>query len=139
MSLICPGPVVSEILEHTTGKMNVKESSEVRMSTERCTDMVSRAMKHKVDELWIADQPLLAVTFMMEYTPWIGRQIGTRLIGRTLPLPLHPSALPLSLYLSIFPCDKNLNSTFILFLYLIIDRTFSFQNVKREFRGYVFS
>ena len=83
VSIICPGPVVSEILEHTTGKMNVKESSEVRMPTERCTDLISRAMKHKVDELWISDQPLLAVTFMMEYTPWIGRQIMTKFAGMT--------------------------------------------------------
>ena len=80
VSLLCPGPVVSEILEHTTGKMNVKES-EARMPTERCTDLISRAMKHKVDELWISDQPLLLVTYMMEYTPWLGRQIMTKFAG----------------------------------------------------------
>ena len=146
VSLLCPGPVVSEILEHTTGKMNQKESREVRMPTERCTDLISRAMKHKVDELWISDQPLLAVTYMMVYTPWLGRQIMTKFAGISsspTPIPIPtPGITPTP---TLNPYTFYRHSFHYPYLNVIVMsscpmcRTFSFENVVREYRRYVLS
>ena len=76
VSLMCLGPIVSEILEHVVRDDTSKvEEGESRMPTARCTDLIARGMYHKIDELWISDQPLLFVTFLNTYTPWIGRQL----------------------------------------------------------------
>jgi short-subunit dehydrogenase len=82
VSLMCLGPVVSEILDHVVkADATKKEESESRMPTDRCTDLIARGMYHKVDELWISDQPLLFVTFLNTYAPWIGRQLLKYKVG----------------------------------------------------------
>ena len=81
VSLMCMGPVVSDILLHVVKDPNsAGEDASVKMETSRCTGLMARGMFHKIDELWIADQPLLAITFIMQYLPWTGRQLF-KLVG----------------------------------------------------------
>jgi short-subunit dehydrogenase len=82
VSLICPGPVVSELLGHVVRDAETKaDDGSTRMPTERCTDLMARGIHHKIDELWISDQPLLGITFLNVYFPWVGRQLFTRFVG----------------------------------------------------------
>ena len=79
---MCLGPVVSEILDHVVKDEASKvEVVENRMPTDRCTDLIARGMFHKIDELWISDQPLLFVTYVNTYAPWIGRQLLKYKVG----------------------------------------------------------
>jgi hypothetical protein len=43
------------------------------METSRCTDLIAKGMFFKVDEMWISDQPFLAMTYLAVYAPWITR------------------------------------------------------------------
>jgi hypothetical protein len=51
------------------------------MPTARCSHLIAKAMHYKFDEVWIAQQPFLLVTYIMVYMPWFGRQILTNVLG----------------------------------------------------------
>ena len=60
---------MSEITEHAVkgegkDKEEYETENEVKMSTERCTDLILRAMHHKFDEVWLSTQPFLAITYV---------------------------------------------------------------------------
>lgn len=86
--LVCPGPVVSEISKHSIKGVEAEKtgqkyetSAEVRMTTERSTDLMVKAVKYKFDEVWISKQPFLAITYLNVYCPWLSRQLFKNLIG----------------------------------------------------------
>jgi dehydrogenase/reductase SDR family protein 7 len=86
--VVCPGPVKSEIVENAirgdtsslTGKQ-VYEQDENIMTTERCTQLILKALHYKYDEVWLSDQPFLAITYLSVYAPWITRQLMKHFIG----------------------------------------------------------
>ena len=43
------------------------------MSTERCAELMAIGIANQLDEIWISDQPILAVTYMAQYMPTIAR------------------------------------------------------------------
>ena len=45
------------------------------MTTLRCVDLMLRGMAHRVEEMWISDQPFLTFTYLSTYAPWVSRQI----------------------------------------------------------------
>jgi hypothetical protein len=51
------------------------QSEGKKMATERCTNLIAKGMYHKVDEMWISDQPFLLFTYMNVYAPWLTRQM----------------------------------------------------------------
>ena len=51
------------------------------MSVERCSHLIAKGIYNRVDEMWIARQPMLLMTYINIYAPWCGRQLMTRLIG----------------------------------------------------------
>ena len=51
------------------------------MSTERCSYLIAKGIYNKVDEMWIGRQPVLLMTYVNIYAPWLGRQLMTHLIG----------------------------------------------------------
>lgn len=51
------------------------------MSTARCTELMVRGMYHNTQEMWIAKQPFMLLTYMAVYMPWVGRQIMTNIVG----------------------------------------------------------
>jgi len=76
VSLVCPGPVESEIHTKTLRNPNNPTADEgVKMTTLRCVELMLRGMYHKVDEMWISDQPILLFTYLNTYAPWVSRQL----------------------------------------------------------------
>jgi dehydrogenase/reductase SDR family protein 7 len=79
---VCPGPVVSEITAKSMRSPGVIISDEPgKMETQRCTDLVMKALHWGLDEIWVAKQPVLLVTYLNVYTPWFMRQAFTKFIG----------------------------------------------------------
>ena len=82
IQIVCPGPVESEISIKAIRGENTKVSTEEkRMPTARCTHLMARGMKWRLDEIWISNQPYLALTYLHTYMPFISRQLFKRLIG----------------------------------------------------------
>ena len=84
--MVCPGPVVSEISDHSIKGVGAEDrkyetSADVRMTTERSTDLMVKAVKYKFDEVWISAQPFLAITYISVYCPWFSRQLFKHVIG----------------------------------------------------------
>jgi dehydrogenase/reductase SDR family protein 7 len=71
---ILPGPVESEITEKAIKDGKGSEDSK-KMTTARCTELVAKAMHHRLEESWISEMPVLGYTYLAEYTPWVFRQI----------------------------------------------------------------
>ncbi len=84
--LVCPGPVVSEITEHAVkgeGKddKEYKTENEVKMSTQRCSDLTLKALRYKFDEVWVSTQPFLAITYISQYAPGISKFLFKHVFG----------------------------------------------------------
>lgn len=76
VSIVCPGPVESEIHLTTYRKQDTPPAPEgKKMSTLRCIELVMRGLYYKVDEMWISDQPFLFFTYLNVYFPWVSRQL----------------------------------------------------------------
>lgn len=86
VTLLCPGPVFSNLLETAfTGKAGEElkgemESSEKRMSTARCAELCALAIANGLDEAWIALNPVLLFTYMFQYFPNLSR-VGSKRMG----------------------------------------------------------
>ncbi len=99
ISLICPGPVYSEMyskLKEERGESLSMVSTivinrvfllthsfhQIPMSTERCSELTIKGLYHNFDELWIAEQPILAIAYIHEHFPRIGRTFISKLIAK---------------------------------------------------------
>ena len=51
------------------------------MSASRATYLMTKGIYHKVQEMWIAEQPFLFFTYMNTYMPWTARQFNTYIFG----------------------------------------------------------
>ncbi|XP_015903470.1 dehydrogenase/reductase SDR family member 7 [Parasteatoda tepidariorum] len=75
VTIACPGPVFSRITDRcVTGKVgevygHVQQSSDKKMKTERCSELMVTAIANKLDECWITFQPLLVVLYLAQYIP----------------------------------------------------------------------
>lgn len=83
IQLVCPGPVESEITVHAvrTSVVSGAQREEKKMPTSRCTHLMARAMKWRLDEIWISNQPFLTVAFLNSYFPFTSRQLFKNIIG----------------------------------------------------------
>lgn len=82
IQIVCPGPVESEISIHAIrAKDGIPSKKEEKMPTSRCTHLMARAMKWRLDEVWISKQPYLAITYLNTYFPFTSRQFFKHLIG----------------------------------------------------------
>ncbi|XP_028677277.1 dehydrogenase/reductase SDR family member 7 isoform X1 [Erpetoichthys calabaricus] len=87
ISNVLPGPVQSDIVQNAfteeLGKrVPVMTDQSYKMSTQRCVRLILVAMANNLEEVWIADQPFLAVQYLWQYTPtwarWITSKLGKR-------------------------------------------------------------
>ena len=82
VQIVCPGPVVSEIMKSAIRAEGTKSSvEEKKMPTARCTHLMAKGMKWRLDEIWISNQPFLAIAYLNTYMPFVSRQIFKHLIG----------------------------------------------------------
>jgi dehydrogenase/reductase SDR family protein 7 len=96
VSLICPGPVNSEIFSKiiqgniahnysdgssaATSKHNEVDGKN-NMATNRCTYLTLKGLYYGFDEMWVTGQPFLAVCYLYDHAPWLGRQLMKYLLG----------------------------------------------------------
>lgn len=88
ITMVCPGPVVSEIIERAyTTTLHKKWSGghtndSKRMATSRCAFLMSIAMANALDEVWIAKQPFLLYYYAMQYMPSVTRSLFPRIMTK---------------------------------------------------------
>ncbi|XP_071080075.1 dehydrogenase/reductase SDR family member 7-like [Haliotis cracherodii] len=88
ITMVCPGPVFSDALkaafteERGEGLGVEMRSSENRMATDRCAQLIAVAMSNSLDEVWVSRNPELTYCYLFQYFPAIARKIGVRL-GQT--------------------------------------------------------
>ena len=79
VTMICPGPVHTEITSHFVGKgaeaPNASDQNDGRLSATRCAQLVTRAIAHKLPESWISHNPILLFTYS-SYAPTLSAFIG---------------------------------------------------------------
>lgn len=86
---LCPGPVFSNLLdiaftEEVGKKTELKmETTDKRMETTRCAELSAIAIANKLDEAWIALNPVLFFTYMYQYCPVVARIVG-RMMGKKI-------------------------------------------------------
>lgn len=82
VSIICPGPVESEISEKTLRNPNLPKQHEGRkMATDRCTSLILKGLFHDQNELWISEHPFLLFTYLAQYAPGLARWYGSEVAG----------------------------------------------------------
>lgn len=82
VTIICPGPVESEIAQHTIRDPNNPVGEEgAKMPTERCTYLTAKAMHYGMMEAWISDQPFLLLTYLMQYVPTPTKMLFNKVLG----------------------------------------------------------
>uniref|UniRef100_A0A6G1SDQ7 Dehydrogenase/reductase SDR family member 7 n=1 Tax=Aceria tosichella TaxID=561515 RepID=A0A6G1SDQ7_9ACAR len=87
VTLLCPGPVHSRILESSYTEqpgVQVNQShapDSRRMSTERCAKLCLTAIVNRVNVAWISIQPALVCCYIAQYMPNVLVFIYTRFIG----------------------------------------------------------
>ncbi|MCJ8731076.1 hypothetical protein PDJAM_G00191720 [Pangasius djambal] len=86
ISTICPGPVVSQIVQNAFTEQVDKAVSKAgdqsyKMSTEHCVRLILAGLSNRVKEMWIAQQPFLLFFYLWQYTPTLAGYI-TNLLGR---------------------------------------------------------
>src|SRR2546422_98990 len=82
--MVCPGPVFSRVSERAftghQGEVFGKGHAETskRMATSRCAHLMAVSIANKLDEAWIAIQPVLALHYLSQYLPSVARSIIPR-------------------------------------------------------------
>lgn len=74
VTLVCPGPVRSEITLHAFvdkpgAKLGVDEDNSTRMTAERCAHLMAAGMWARLPEVWLSPQPVLLFTYIGQYMP----------------------------------------------------------------------
>lgn len=74
VTLVCPGPVRSEITLHAFvdkpgAKLGVDEDNSTRMTAERCAHLMAAGMWARLPEVWLSPQPVLLFTYLGQYAP----------------------------------------------------------------------
>lgn len=84
VTIICPGPIQKSTSASLPNTSVQKSGQEKRMSVTRCVELTVIAISHGLKEVWISDQPILAVMYVMQYIPTLGHylmgKIGPRRI-----------------------------------------------------------
>jgi len=90
VTLICPGPVFSQLYRQAATNSADKslnremESTEKRMPAQRCAYLSCVAIANQVSETWIAPQPILLSAYVIQYAPVLGRWIFKKFGARQM-------------------------------------------------------
>ncbi|TRY55263.1 hypothetical protein DNTS_015743 [Danionella cerebrum] len=76
ISNICPGPVVSSVVQNAfteeLGKSVASAGDQThKMTVERCVQLTLVGLANRIKEMWIADQPFLLFCYLWQYTPTV--------------------------------------------------------------------
>lgn len=83
VTLLCPGPVESEIGKHYHANPSLPkvEEKQKKMDTSRCTSLVTKSLYYRLSETWISQQPFLTFTYVAAYLPPVYRFVFNNLVG----------------------------------------------------------
>ena len=45
------------------------------MSTDRCAELMAIAIINRIDQSWMALQPILLIHYLSQYMPWLARKL----------------------------------------------------------------
>lgn len=80
VTVVCPGPIETSNNSGVKTSEN-KGSPEKRVSSERCAELTIVAASHGLKEVWISNQPVLAVMYLVQYMPTIGYWLMDKIGG----------------------------------------------------------
>ena len=83
VTLVCPGPVDSDITRNFFGAklgaaVDVSKDESRRMTGGRCAELMAAAAYHRLPEVWLSNQPILAFVYIYQYAPWLGVFLASR-------------------------------------------------------------
>ncbi|XP_016366530.1 dehydrogenase/reductase SDR family member 7 [Sinocyclocheilus rhinocerous] len=86
ISTICPGPVISSIIQNAFTEELSKPVATAgdqthKMSTERCVQLTLVGLANRVKEMWIAEQPFLLFCYLWQYIPTLAWYL-TNILGK---------------------------------------------------------
>lgn len=84
VTVVCPGPIRTANDSEATASGNV--SSQKYVSSERCAELTIIAATHGLKEVWISNQPVLAVMYLVQYMPTIGYWLMDKIGGKRVEL-----------------------------------------------------
>jgi len=80
VTMICPGPVASELASHVIGGHHGKqETNATKMKTDRCAYHMAVGTYNKLGEVWITMQPVLSFLYINQYCGSFGRFLAKKL------------------------------------------------------------
>lgn len=88
ITMICPGPVVSEIIERAYSSsldrnwQGSHKNDKRRMPTSRCAYLMAVAIANQLDEVWISPQPFLLYYYVSQYLPSVTRALFPRIMTK---------------------------------------------------------
>ncbi|XP_058094245.1 uncharacterized protein LOC131240175 isoform X3 [Magnolia sinica] len=68
VTVVCPGPIETS---NGSGESSSQQRGK-RVTSERCAELTIVAATHGLKEVWISNQPVLAVMYLVQYMPTIG-------------------------------------------------------------------
>ncbi|OVA11070.1 Short-chain dehydrogenase/reductase SDR [Macleaya cordata] len=80
VTVVCPGPIETSNGSGASSSGR-KGSSGKHVSSERCAELTIIAATHGLKEVWISDQPVLGVMYLVQYMPSIGYWIMDKVGG----------------------------------------------------------
>lgn len=80
VTVVCPGPIRTSNVSGATASRHV--SSQKYVSSERCAELTIIAATHGLKEVWISNQPVLAVMYLVQYMPTIGYWLMDKIGGK---------------------------------------------------------
>ncbi|RDD40065.1 Dehydrogenase/reductase SDR family member 7 [Trichoplax sp. H2] len=89
-SIICPGAVVSNVGKNALSDNADKQVGESgmdnskKMPTDRFAHLMSVAIANEIDEVWISNHLPLLMTYLMQYTPSVGKWLMNLTTGPRL-------------------------------------------------------
>lgn len=82
VSIVCPGPVESEISTKShRNPNNPHQEGGKRMTAARCTELIMKGLYYDLDEMWISEQPFLLMTYIADYMPFVARTLLVKYFG----------------------------------------------------------
>ncbi|KAM9777442.1 dehydrogenase/reductase SDR family member 7 [Neosynchiropus ocellatus] len=89
ISIVSPGPVRSQIVqnafrEEVDKPQSTAHSEEHKMPTSRCVSLMLAGIANGLTDMWIAQQPFLAIYYVSRYTPSLATAVMNRLSRRRI-------------------------------------------------------
>ena len=90
VTLVCPGPVESDIVRNCFGAKlgvpaDVRTDDTKRVTAQRCAELMAAAAYHRLPEVWISTQPILAFVYIAQYAPslgvWLSKRVGPKRVA----------------------------------------------------------